>query len=164
MFAIRLLFSIAISLDMDNLHQHLVIKHIVVIFCRPIILVKVLLWFEGRQSELANFREVYGVQEDIFSFKHLLTKWEGGEHSVRIAKKCYKGWALKVDYLPLDIVADVFNLVTMLRFRPIVINLLHSSWGGKTSENSWKAFGIGSSAVRVRMPRRRRMSKTRRAR
>ena len=108
-----------------------------------------MLWFEGRQSELANFREVYGVQEDIFSFKHLLTKWEGGEHSVRIAKKCYKGWALKVDYLPLDIVADVFNLVTMLRFRPIVINLLHCSWGGKTSENSWKAFGIGSSAVTI---------------
>ena len=134
------------------------------IFCHPIILVKVLLWFEGRQSELANFREVYGVQEDIFSFKHLLTKWEGGEHSVRIAKKCYKGWALKVDYLPLDIVADVFNLVTMLRFRPIVINLLHSSWGGKTSENSWKPFGIGSSAVRVRTPRRRLRSKTRRAR
>ena len=137
---------------------------IVVIFCHPIILVKVFLWFEGRQSELANFREVYGVQEDIFSFKHLLTKWEGGEHSVRIAKKCYKGWALKVDYLPLDIVADVFNLVTMLRFRPLVINLLHSSWGGKTSESSWKPFGIGSSAVRVRTPRRRLRSKTRRAR
>ena len=60
---------------------------------------------------MQTFKETYGVEVGISSFLDLAKKWEGGEHPVKIAGKVLRGICIKVDYIPLRLLQEVFNLV-----------------------------------------------------
>ena len=62
---------------------------------------------------MARFKKTFGVQVDINNFANLVRKWEGGEYTAKIGGKNIRGLCLKVDYLPLPYVQDVFNLVNL---------------------------------------------------
>ena len=62
---------------------------------------------------MARFKKTFGVQVDINNFANLVRKWEGGEYTAKIGGKTYRGLCLKVDYLPLPYVQDLFNLVNL---------------------------------------------------
>ena len=62
---------------------------------------------------MALFMKTFGVEVDINSFTNLVRKWEGGEHSVKMNNKTIRGLCFKVDYLPLSLVLDIFNLVNI---------------------------------------------------
>lgn len=69
---------------------------------------------------MEKFRETFGVDHDINSFTSLVRRWEGGEQSVKPAGKTLRGLCFKVDYLPLPLVQDIFNLVNT----PILVSIL----------------------------------------
>ena len=69
---------------------------------------------------MERFKETFGVDQDINSFTTLVRRWEGGEQSVKPAGKTLRGLCFKVDYLPLPLVQDIFNLVNT----PILVSIL----------------------------------------
>lgn len=106
---------------------------------------QVFLWLDNREAEMALFRKAFGVDLDINSFTSLVRKWEGGEQSVKLNNKTIRGLCFKVDYLPLSLVLEFFNLVN------ISINILENtisfSCGEMPSIHCWRRCGEGCSAV-----------------